>query len=206
MPIGCAQKARLHLDEKAHQRSNESVADYTTYYRRLVLAIGPGVSEEEHLHRYVVGLQDTIREHVHLREPTTFDEACQLAVRYEAMRKAIHSRSYQARDPKATSGPTPMELGKIQGRGGGNKSAQGVVCYHCSKLGHIAKECRKKNLMQCTIAYLAKGRTRGKERAAKAPLPSKRKSGKRRLQGGRKQSGAGHNVDCPHGHDKGYPC
>jgi len=108
MPIGRAQKARLQLD-KAHQRSNESVADYTTNFRRLVLTTGPGVSEEERLHRYVVGLQDTIREHVHLREPPTFDEACQLAVRYEAMRKAIHSHSYQAREPKATSGPTPME-------------------------------------------------------------------------------------------------
>lgn len=52
MPIGREKQARHKLD-KASQRAQESVAAYTAHMRHLFLSIGPGVSDEERLYRYV---------------------------------------------------------------------------------------------------------------------------------------------------------
>jgi len=65
-----------------------------------------------------------------------------------------------------------------------------VVCYYCGKPADtLQRNAARKSFMPCTIAYMARGRTREKGRAAKAPLPSKGKSGRRRSPRGRKQWG-----------------
>lgn len=125
------------------------MADYTTYFRRLILTIGSDVSEAERLHRYIVGLQDTIREHVHMRELATFDEACQMAVRYEAMRKSIYSKAHYQREAKPQiTQAVPMELGSLQKQPGKPSPQKKDSCFYCGKSGHFAKECRKKKYDQ----------------------------------------------------------
>lgn len=136
MPIGRDKHARQQLDH-VHQRPQDSVAAYTTYFNHLTLAIGPSVSEDEKLYRYVRGLRDPYQREVYMREPATFEEASHIAVRYEALYKSYRSKERPLQDP---NGSAPMELGVMHRQTGKPKKPK---CYNCSKIGHIAKECRK---------------------------------------------------------------
>ena len=138
MPIGREKQARQKLDS-AYQRKGDSVADYTTYFRRVVLAIGPGVSEEERLFRYVKGLQDPIQKEVYMREPSSFDEASHIAVRYESLSHAFRANIGPTFFPSTntdSSGPTPMELGSMR--------SENMRCFYCGNLGHKIVRCQQR--------------------------------------------------------------
>jgi hypothetical protein len=138
---------------RVRQRDNEGVSSYTSYIRRLFLAI-PGISEDEKVDRYMRGLTPSIRKEVFIKEPTTFEEAARLAARYDAL--SNFGRRYSNHPPKS-EGPTPMELGAVQndGRGkfkqakgkGGAKQGRGPAdtserrCWACNEKGHYKKDC-----------------------------------------------------------------
>jgi hypothetical protein len=156
LPLGRDKLAREKLS-RVRQRDNEHVASYTSYIRRLFLAI-PGISEDEKLDRYLRGMTPAVRKEVFIREPTTFEEAVRLATRYDAALNFGRRHGNTSR----SDGPAPMELGATQYEGKGKdqrikvnskgKSNKGLVdpkgyrCWACNETGHLKRDCpnRKK--------------------------------------------------------------
>jgi hypothetical protein len=168
-PIGTAKQARERL-HTARMRDRESVAAYTTYMKRLFLAV-PNMSEEDRLDKYVHGLTTRLRTEVMVRDPQTVEEAARFAANFEAALRLAHgSNGYRSNsygyDHGSTSharaqasGPTPMEvdaLSKSDNRTSRGASSRGssrppsrpnnrdMVCYWCRKPGHLARNCRER--------------------------------------------------------------
>lgn len=41
------------------------------------------------------------------------------------------------------NGPVPMELGTIDGKGKSYGDRSNIICHHCSKPGHVKRDCYK---------------------------------------------------------------
>lgn len=114
---------KLARDRLAQLKQLTSVREYAFRLRLTLLEI-PGIAEEEKLDRFVRGLKPHVRKDVELRDPKTLEEAVSQA-------EIIDMNSYRMQGPKqftnfqsapkrsyasVVSGPTPMELGAMDGR------------------------------------------------------------------------------------------
>ena len=162
-PIGTAKQARERL-HTARMRDREAVAAYTTYMKRLFMAI-PDMSEGDKLDKYVHGLTTRLRTEVMLRDPKTVEEAAKYAATFEAALRLAHGPQYRTNNygydrgtiihtRSTASEPTPMEVDAVEK--GNNKQQitnrpfpnrstdSNVICYYCKKPGHISRDCRKR--------------------------------------------------------------
>jgi hypothetical protein len=155
MPVARAQVARQKL-AGARQRDKESVTSYISYLRRLYLSI-PRISEDEKVDRFIRGLsphlQDKVGDKLDERdegEQITFEQAAGIAAKIEARQAGRRRTNWRSDRGGETTGPTPMELGAMQGNNGhkgppGQKDRpKGNGCWHCGEEGHIARHCPKK--------------------------------------------------------------
>jgi len=138
-PVNLLKKARDELNNLS-QRDKQSVQDYVTNVRRICLLL-PTVTEEEKKERFLFGLSDRrIRTEINLEEAKTqtsmtFETAAQLSERLEASfrsnsgpadrrpsRPNFYGNPRPNQFPRTASnaapyhGPTPMELGAVQGQ------------------------------------------------------------------------------------------
>jgi hypothetical protein len=152
-PINRSKVAREQL-AFARQREKEPVAHYTTYMRRLFLAI-PSMSEDEKVDRYMRGLTAFLREKVYEREPTTFEDAVSLAAKYELLMRTRNkggswlwkseSRGDHRHVTSNNGGYTPMELDAMEGKKKADSQPRAeqrpLVCFNCGEEGHFARQC-----------------------------------------------------------------
>ena len=78
-PVNSAQTARLALDA-LRQGARQSVADYISAFRRLLVSV-PTMSEEERVHRFVQGLRGSVQQHLIVQGVSTLDAAISMAAR-----------------------------------------------------------------------------------------------------------------------------
>lgn len=159
MPVNREQLARDRL-ANARQRDKDSVAQYTTYMRRLFLSVST-LTEADQVHRYIFGLKKDVRKDVALANPQTFEEASATAARLEALSRTFSRLDTWSQQPQRRvgnyQGPQPMELGAVS-RPPNNGTARApyysgssgsrpktdrskVKCYNCDKMGHYQSEC-----------------------------------------------------------------
>ena len=107
-PINPAETAR---DELATLRQTTSVRAYATLMRNAALDV-PDITDGELKDRFIRGLKTQTMRDVRMRTPATFEQAVQLAERYDTM-------LYDYQQPQHAipfgheSSPVPMELGTI---------------------------------------------------------------------------------------------
>lgn len=104
--------AKLARDELANLRQTGSVRDYTTQFRNLC-AIIRTIHEDEKLDRYVRGLRPKIRNELHMRNPSTYLEATQLAERMDTNLDRT-SFFHPIPPPPVYDAPTPMDLNMMR--------------------------------------------------------------------------------------------
>jgi Ty3 transposon capsid-like protein/Zinc knuckle len=147
-PLGREIHARDRL-AVAVQRNKDSLSQYTAYMRSLFLSI-PNISEDEKLDRYVRGLQLTLQKEVRPRQPSTFDEAVTMAMRFDAlrgtMRDPVQHYTNRSNNQRTQHSHTDMEIDAMQTAEQKNNDKQKgkwrPQCYNCLKYGHFAKDCR----------------------------------------------------------------
>jgi hypothetical protein len=154
-PLNRAKIARDQL-ANARQRDREPVAQYTAFMRRLILSI-PTMAEDEKVDRYIRGLSQAIREKVFEQEPATFEQAAQLAAKYELLLRGKGRGAFSmTRREYSTTGDghkshAPMEIDAMESNKKSNNDRsvppkkpnenRVVVCFNCGKEGHVIREC-----------------------------------------------------------------
>jgi hypothetical protein len=152
-PLNRAKIARDQL-ANARQGDREPVARYTAFMRRLILSI-PTMAEDEKLDRYIRGLSPAIREKVFEQEPTTFEQAAQLAAKYELLLKGkgrgvfstTRREYYSASDGNRSHAPMEIDAMESSKKGHDDKpptkngERRPVICFNCGKEGHMIRDC-----------------------------------------------------------------
>ncbi len=105
-PVNSAQAARLALDS-LRQGAKQSVHDYTSAFRRLLVAV-PDMSEADKVHRYVQGLRGPTQTQLIVHGADTVDKAIAMAAR-------VGSLALYAASSAAMAGGSPMDLNAIHG-------------------------------------------------------------------------------------------
>lgn len=105
-------------DRLAALEQRTSVRQYATLFRNTAIEI-PDISNDELKDRFLRGLKAAVKQEVRMRQPATFDEAVQVAERYDSLRYGTtgsgsgtkhHSHFF---GNKAHEGPAPMDLGAV---------------------------------------------------------------------------------------------
>lgn len=170
-PINSVKVAR---DKLAELQQKTSVRSYATAFRNIALDI-PGMTNEEKLDKFSRGLKRTIREHVEMKEPATFEEAVRLAERYDTL-SWQHHRTFDPISSHLMDGPAAMELGAVvdsrtmttsQSRPHTTANTKTPLtpalraqllregkCFYCREAGHMMINCPKRTQRHPT-AHLA---------------------------------------------------
>ena len=99
---------KLARDQLHNLEQTTSVRDYTATFKTLCAIIGPKITEDEKLDRFVRGLKTRTRNQVNLEDPETFEEACRLAEAIDVNNDRIFNRSSHRQANR--DGPVPMDL------------------------------------------------------------------------------------------------
>ena len=165
-PVNTAETAR---DRLATLKQMGPVRSYATLFRNTALEI-PGITDDEKKDRFIRGLKFRTQEDVRMRAPDSFEQAVQLAERFDTL---VHRNKFRdgggpSRRPNYSSsymGPADMELGAIfrpdhkrpQQRSNGNykqlakltpELRQRLIkegkCFFCREPGHMAQQCPRR--------------------------------------------------------------
>lgn len=98
-----------YRDQLKQLRQFTTVMAYSTAFRNIVVNI-PTMTDEEKKFTYIYGLKYKVQEEVRMRSPTTFEEAVQLAIRFDMVHQR---RPHYNNNNNNYNGPTPMELGTM---------------------------------------------------------------------------------------------
>lgn len=161
-PINPAETAR---DKLAGLRQITTVRQYATLIRNTALDI-PSITDDELKDRFIRNLKPATRTEVRMRNPASFEQAVELAERYDAMRYNF-PRSRQTIPFGNGNGPSPMELGAMtdsRSRPNGNNGngqrrpkldpalqkqlIKEGKCFYCRQPGHLAINCPEKKKQQ----------------------------------------------------------
>jgi hypothetical protein len=105
-------------DRLAALQQRTSVRQYAYIFRNTAIEI-PNIANEELKDRFIRGLKPAVRQEVRMRNPSTFEDAVQMAERYDSLRYgASYSTSYPKQPShffgnKGHEGPAPMDLGAM---------------------------------------------------------------------------------------------
>jgi hypothetical protein len=165
--------SRHARDQLANLVQTGSVRAYATKMQELAMQI-PDIGEGELKDRFIRGLKRRTQEAVVMREPCTFEEAVQLADRYDSLwgssnlfanqprrtaagqwtstaKQPISTNPIPSRYPAGTSSePVPMEIDALRRRNSPltpTERARLVKlggCFYCRQLGHMIAECPNK--------------------------------------------------------------
>lgn len=150
-------------------KQTTDVDAYTNLFRSIIVHL-PTMEDSEKKYRYMAGLKRRTQEAVRMRAPKTFEEAVEIAMRFDMVYRPptmMHGGMGMA-----ASGPAPMELGSIsfasrnsRQRPNGHPNGQRPrpnqrqrqgpklrdaerqklmadnKCFHCKKVGHMWKHC-----------------------------------------------------------------
>jgi hypothetical protein len=158
-------------DALARLTQKTSVRQYVQEFKELALNI-PNFSDDERLDRFKRGLKHDVRLQVALANPSTFEEAVDIAsqvddILFAHRRPRLFEGSNYGFNPTRSSAVTPMELGAMRSAGQAATSSPQQVrsriprltdelrkelsaagaCFFCRERGHMIAQCPKKQSM-----------------------------------------------------------
>jgi hypothetical protein len=153
--------SRHARDQLAELKQTSNVRTYAHKMQDLAMQI-PNMHDEELMDKFIRGLKPRTRQEVVMREPYSFEQAVQLADRYDSLfspgfgfnRQPSGTNTSYLRPPVLTpvanpssSGPFPMEIGMVKRRNAPltpeerDRLRKIGGCFYCRQPGHIAPNC-----------------------------------------------------------------
>jgi hypothetical protein len=132
---------------KLHQ--TRSVSDFITTFEQLAIQT-EGLSDEFYLECFISGLKEAIRAHVSMHHPTTWLQACQLALEAETILQAPPLKDTFPNHPHPRANPTPTQTLKVQKVSPtemAERRKQGL-CYYCDEKYSPGHKCREQKFFQ----------------------------------------------------------
>uniref|UniRef100_A0A2N9HAC1 RNA-directed DNA polymerase n=1 Tax=Fagus sylvatica TaxID=28930 RepID=A0A2N9HAC1_FAGSY len=137
---------------KLQQRADQSVADYTEQFYKLLSRVNLHESDDQLVARYVSGLKYNLNAELMMHSLHSLEEAYQMALKAEEKlkwslyRKAESSRSAKEKPKKGV--PAPLDRPNPHDGGGSKERGKGISnsskCFRCGEVGHRSYECPKK--------------------------------------------------------------
>ena len=148
-PISEQQQAR---DRLASLKQRNSVGAYSSQFLQLLLLLDT-LPEAEKIDRFARGLKLPVAREVHLRNPSTLDEAIRIAERYDAITWQMRSKQPPRTNSLSPSLSTPvaMDLSSVRFKKLTAEERKRIMdnngCLYCRKLNvdHRAKNCPSKS-------------------------------------------------------------
>ncbi|GFZ13820.1 hypothetical protein Acr_24g0000100 [Actinidia rufa] len=137
-----------------HQRSGQSVADYTEQFYQLLSCVNLHETNDQLVARYVSGLKYTLKREIIMHSLGSLEEAYQMALKAEEKCKWSSYRKHESfknvKDKTKKVGASSFERPNPQQGGGNKERGKGVTssfkCFRCGEAGHRSYECPKKKI------------------------------------------------------------
>lgn len=141
VPSDHSKRAR---DRLRKLRQTKSVSRYLSDFRNIILAIS-GMTDEEKMDRFIEGLKHSIRIEVLKAQVDTFEDCARVALNIDsAIWRAGKGTGQTFGNRSGDEGPTPMEIGNVEGSSNPRTKAQREqrrkdlekgACFTCHKVG-----------------------------------------------------------------------
>lgn len=136
-------------DQLCALRQTKSARVYTNKFRQLLIQI-PDIGDSDVLDKYIRGLKMDIQKEVWLKNPSSLDEAIQLAERVDSLFQGLkfgNARPAYAKSPVFQSDAMDVDnvqytpsKGRLTSKDRAQLKANGG-CFYCRQLGHVLKNC-----------------------------------------------------------------